>query len=199
MWCRRHRSWRQRRPSRGNGSCIPPPRTWQLRIGQKFVISSSPRPKCFPPPHCPIWTGVTQSWWRWSSRLTRPDGICAAFRCRSRRSGRNHCRSRWPARPSPCPCRRRASSRSRKTRTRQRSRCFRSHITPSKPSRRCANAAASQSGSQSTPPRSGGKPNFGAARKPGASKFAGHANSNAAGARRGPLKQVVQVKKRRNA
>jgi peptidoglycan/xylan/chitin deacetylase (PgdA/CDA1 family) len=44
-----------------------------------------------------------------------------------------------------------------------------------------------------------GKPNFGAARKPGASKFAGHANSNAAGARRGPLKHVVQVKKRRNA
>jgi hypothetical protein len=44
-----------------------------------------------------------------------------------------------------------------------------------------------------------GKPHFGAARKPGASRFAGRANRDAAGARRGPLNHLVQVKKRRNA
>jgi peptidoglycan/xylan/chitin deacetylase (PgdA/CDA1 family) len=44
-----------------------------------------------------------------------------------------------------------------------------------------------------------GKPHLGAARKPGASRFAGRANRSAAGARRGPLNHLVQVKKRRSA
>jgi hypothetical protein len=44
-----------------------------------------------------------------------------------------------------------------------------------------------------------GKPHFGAARKPAASRFAGRANRSTAGAHRGPLKHVVQVKKKRSA
>jgi len=41
-----------------------------------------------------------------------------------------------------------------------------------------------------------GKRHLGGARKPGASRVAGRATHNAAGARRGPLKHLVQVKKR---
>jgi peptidoglycan/xylan/chitin deacetylase (PgdA/CDA1 family) len=41
-----------------------------------------------------------------------------------------------------------------------------------------------------------GKPHLGAARKPGASKVAGRATRKVAAARRGPLKHLVQVKKR---
>jgi peptidoglycan-N-acetylglucosamine deacetylase len=44
-----------------------------------------------------------------------------------------------------------------------------------------------------------GKHHLGAARKPGASRFAGRANRDTAGARGGTLKHLVQVKKRRNA
>jgi len=43
-----------------------------------------------------------------------------------------------------------------------------------------------------------GKPHL-AGRKPGASRFAGRANRNTAGAHRGTLRHLVQVKKRRNA
>lgn len=43
-----------------------------------------------------------------------------------------------------------------------------------------------------------GKPHLGG-RKPGASRFAGRANRNTAGAHRGALRHLVQVKKRRNA
>jgi peptidoglycan/xylan/chitin deacetylase (PgdA/CDA1 family) len=43
-----------------------------------------------------------------------------------------------------------------------------------------------------------GKPHLGG-RKPGASRFAGRANRNTAGAHRGTLRHLVQVKKRRNA
>jgi peptidoglycan/xylan/chitin deacetylase (PgdA/CDA1 family) len=43
-----------------------------------------------------------------------------------------------------------------------------------------------------------GKPHLGG-RKPGASRFAGRANHNTAGAHRGTLRHLVQVKKRRNA
>jgi len=41
-----------------------------------------------------------------------------------------------------------------------------------------------------------GKSHFGVVRRPGASKVAGRATRNAAGARRGPLRHLVQVKKR---
>ena len=41
-----------------------------------------------------------------------------------------------------------------------------------------------------------GKPHFGVIRRPGASKVAGRATRNAAGPRRGPLRHLVQVKKR---
>jgi peptidoglycan-N-acetylglucosamine deacetylase len=41
-----------------------------------------------------------------------------------------------------------------------------------------------------------GKPHLGAVRKPGAPRFAGRATRHAVGARRGPLKHLVQVKKR---
>ena len=155
MWCRRRRSSRQRRPSRSNGSCIRRRRTWRSRTGQKFPISFLPRPKCFPPPHCRIWTGVTDSRWRWPSRLD---------------AARRHLRSVPLPREAPWPRQSSlalASAHHRPARAgaehfrdpgkAERDRAVAASVVTSRrasgPTAR--NAAASQSGSQSTPRRSG--------------------------------------------
>ena len=126
MWCRRHRNGRQRRPSRSNGSCIPPSENVAISHWPKIPNFVFAETDMLPAP------ALSDLDWRDAELmalaepfdaarrhlrgvpLPRADALAAAIVAR-----------RWPARPSPCPCRRRASSRSRKTRTRQRSRCFR--------------------------------------------------------------------------
>ena len=173
-------------------------RPWRFRIGQKFVISFSPRPTCFPPPRCPIWTGVTQV-----------DGACGAVRRRQTASARRSAAAEqtpWPQ-PSPLalasaaialpvPAQSIFEIRGKSARdsavaasvltscganrpgaapTRWRLKADRSqrrHVPGQAPSRRP---------------------------KPGASRFAGRANRNTAGAHRGALRHLVQVKKRRSA